>query len=179
MKLRQLAKLLSFAITIFSSLEGFCQTKVPNDKDGLTIISLDLNSKRPIVELRINGKGPYRFIFDTGSSGSVIDASLATELGLEVIGEDSMGTPGFDNVIMSKRVKAPLVTFEGTDISKDATMNTMGLREMLPVDGILSPNFFLNDLITLDYPNSKLILGSGELDKADKDVTPFRQKPRV
>lgn len=179
MKLRQLAKLLSFAITIFSSLGGFCQTKVPNDKDGLTIISLDLNSKRPIVELRINGKGPYRFIFDTGSSGSVIDASLATELGLEVIGEDSMGTPGFDNVIMSKRVKAPLVTFEGTDISKDATMNTMGLREMLPVDGILSPTFFLNDLITLDYPNSKLILGSGELDKADKDVTPFRQKPRV
>lgn len=177
MKLRQSAKLISFTIIILSGLDS-CHMKATGANDSV-IIPLDLTTQRPVVELQINGKGPFRFIFDTGASGSVIDANLATEAGLKVIGEDSLRTPGSDNVIMSKRVKALMITFAGTDISKDATMNTMDLREMLPVDGILSPDFFANYLITLDYPGSKLILESGELDKTAKDVTPFTQKSGV
>ena len=37
---------------------------------------------RPVVEVMINNKGPYRFIFDTGASVSVIDTSVAAELSL-------------------------------------------------------------------------------------------------
>src|SRR5689334_14887698 len=37
---------------------------------------------RPLVEVRINGKGAYRFILDTGATINVIDTSVATELGL-------------------------------------------------------------------------------------------------
>ncbi|MFP1129824.1 retroviral-like aspartic protease family protein [Asticcacaulis sp. W401b] len=45
------------------------------------------SSKKPIVEVTLNGKGPYRFILDTGASHTVIRASLASELGLAVAGQ--------------------------------------------------------------------------------------------
>src|SRR5262245_10402331 len=37
---------------------------------------------RPIVDVKINGKGPYRFILDTAASGNVIDTALQDELSL-------------------------------------------------------------------------------------------------
>src|SRR5689334_5038561 len=37
---------------------------------------------RPVVDVRINGRGPYRFILDTGASTTVIDAGLNRELAL-------------------------------------------------------------------------------------------------
>jgi len=78
-----------------------------------------------------------------------------------VVGEDPLRTPGSDNKLMSKRVKVPGVTLINTYISEDAIMNTIALREMLPVDGILIPIFFSNYLLTLDYPNSELIFNLG------------------
>jgi len=166
-------------IIVLFTMTTSCQIKVPNENDKQIIIPLDISTQRPIVELMVNDKGPYRFIFDTGSSGNVIDKELADKLKLEVIGEDPLRTPGSDNKLMSKRVKVLKVAFPGTEISKDAIMNTIALRKILPVDGILSPSFFSNYLITIDYPNSELILTMGELNKVDKDVIPFIQKPRV
>ncbi len=167
----------SLIICMFGS-SWIAALAAPESQESI-IIPLDISTQRPILELMINQTGPYRFILDTGSSGNVIDEDLAKELGLEVIGEDPLRTPGSDNKLMSKRVKVPAVTFVNTDISEDAVMNTIALREMLPVDGILSPIFFSNYLLTLDYPNSELILTSGELNKNDNDVTHFLQKPRV
>ncbi len=142
-------------------------------------IPLDISSNRPILELTIDGKGPYRFIFDTGSSGNVIDTKLAEELGLKVVGEDPLRTPGSDNRLVSKRVEASEVSFPGTDIVQSGTLNTIDLRSMLPVDGILSGAFFSEYLMTLDYPGSKLTLSQGGLNRNDKGVTSFLQKPRV
>ena len=34
-------------------------------RDGVTIPMQDMGG-RPVVEIKINGKGPYRFILDTG-----------------------------------------------------------------------------------------------------------------
>lgn len=45
------------------------------------------DSKKPIVEVRLNGQGPYRFILDTGASHTVIRASLGKELGLVSTGQ--------------------------------------------------------------------------------------------
>ena len=47
---------------------------------GLTLPMQDAGG-RPVVDVRINGKGPYRFIFDTGASLTVIDAELKEILG--------------------------------------------------------------------------------------------------
>ena len=179
MKFFKLQILIILEVIMIFTLWSFCQKTESKENKNLFTIPLNLTTQRPILELMINGKGPYQIIFDTGSSSSVIDEELATSLRLEVIGVDSLQTPGSDNKVMSKSVKVPGISFAGTDISEDAIMRTLSLRKMLPVDGLLSPTFFSNYLLTLDYQDSKLILSKGELNKADKDVTHFIQEPRV
>ncbi|MDH3267431.1 MAG: retroviral-like aspartic protease family protein [Ignavibacteria bacterium] len=179
MKHLQLNVLLFCLIIVFINFGSLSQTKQTDKNEGAIIIPLDLSSQRPVVELSIDGEGPYRFIFDTGSSGNVIDKELASKLNLEITGENRVSTPGSENVTIAKTVKAPLVSFEGSDILKDADMTVMELRVMLPVDGVLSANFFSDYLITLDYPNSKLMLNIGQLNESDKDVISFVQNEQV
>ena len=179
MKLTQPMKLLCLALILFSTPMTACQTGSQYDDEDTITIPLDISSQRPIVELMLNGNGPYHFIFDTGSSSNVIDSDLAVELGLEVVGEDPLRTPGSDNELISKRVSVPLVTFAGADIAQDTTMNTIALREMLPVDGILGPAFFSDYLIILDYAQSELILSTGELNEVDEAVIPLVQEDGI
>src|SRR3990170_3481225 len=57
----------------------------------------------PVVEVRIGGKGPYRFAIDTGAEGhGRISAALAEELGLPKIGE--AGTPGPGGAVATRPV---------------------------------------------------------------------------
>jgi hypothetical protein len=158
MKNLQLNTLAFCLIIFFISCGSFAQTNQLNENEQAIIIPLDISSQRPVVELQINGEGPYLFIFDTGSSGNVIDKELASKLDLKIIGENRVGTPGSEDVTIAKQAYVPNVSLEGTDILKDTDMAILDLRSMLPVDGVLSSNFFADYLVTLDYPNSKLIL---------------------
>lgn len=150
----------------------FSQNKMLTKEE--IIIPLDHSTMRPIVELTIDGKGPYRFIFDTGAGTNVIDQGLMEEFGFKVVGQDSLKSQGPTRLV-SQRVAVTSVGFKGTPISKDAEMNVISLRQMLPVDGVLSPTFFEEYLITLDYPASKLILTKGSLDKNETGVATYLQ----
>lgn len=142
------------------------------------VIPLDLSTNRPIVEVKINGQGPYTFIFDTGSSTNVIDNALAETLGLKVVGEDPLRSQG-NSTLVSKRYEASDISIVGASFSKKGTLNAIALRSMLPVDGIIGGPFASDYLVTLDYPGSSLILEKAELNKNDAGVTEFLQKPRV
>ena len=174
-----LQKLFGITTLLLLTLGNTCQEKILTENEKVIVIPMDLSSQRPVIKVMINNKGPYRFIFDTGSSGSDIDSELARELGLEVIRKDTLYTPGSDDMLMSEKIRVSKVSFLGTDIAVRAVMNTIPIRQMLPVDGIISPEFFSDYLITLDYPNSKLLLAKGELTKADKDVISFNQNDMV
>src|SRR5260221_14475239 len=63
---------------------------------GVTAFSL-ASPERPLllIPVEVNGKGPYRFVLDTGASMTVLSAELARELGVR--GEKSavgMGAGG-------------------------------------------------------------------------------------
>lgn len=142
------------------------------------VIPMDISTTRPIVEVKINGEGPYKFIFDTGSGTNVIDQGLAEKLGLKVVGEDALRTQG-PTQIMSKRMEAETISLEGTGISKKGTLNAINLRAMLPVDGILGNTFAEDYLVTLNYPGSKLKLERAALDEGGEGVIPFLSLPRI
>ena len=51
-------------------------------------VPMRMVNRRPIVDVRINGGGPYSFLIDTGGSGLArADKSLVEKLKLEVVGE--------------------------------------------------------------------------------------------
>ena len=175
MKNKILHKVIIILLAPFFMIGAFCQTKLIMNNNPISI-PLDISTQRPVLKLMINDTGPYRFIFDTGSSTNVIDQELANKLGLEVIGEDPLQTPGSDNKLMSKRVLISKVTISGIELAEEVVMNTVAIRNLVSVDGVLCPNAFVDYLITIDYSNSELILSSDELNAADKDVIAFMQK---
>lgn len=63
-------------------------------EEGISLPMLDIGG-RPVVEVRLNGKGLYRFILDTGATLSVIDSGLTEELKLAAGGS---GTVRIDRV---------------------------------------------------------------------------------
>src|SRR4051794_33436943 len=58
------------------------QQNISIPAEGDSVPMLDFGG-RPVVEVMINGKGPYKFIFDTGASVNVLDTSVTAELGLD------------------------------------------------------------------------------------------------
>ena len=62
-----------------------------------------LRASIPVVEVRIGGKGPYRFAIDTGAQGhGRISTALAEELGLPKVGE--VGTPARGGTVATRPV---------------------------------------------------------------------------
>lgn len=162
------------ALSAFIILGCSIQVQTSGKSAQNVVVPLELTSHRPVLELTIDGKGPFRFLFDTGSSTNIIKDGLDVELGLEVVGADSLRTPGSDDFLVSNRVKAPGVRISNTDIQQDIEMN------LLPMPwsehhGVLGPSFFSDYLLTIDYAASKLILSKGELNRTDPDIVPLLQ----
>lgn len=76
-----LAKLFA-KLGLLMILCGFAATPVL----ASTPVRFRLVHNQPIVPVMINGTGPFDFIFDTGTSSTVIDLDLATQLLLSPIG---------------------------------------------------------------------------------------------
>lgn len=136
---------------------------------AIATVPLDTTAPRPEVQLTINGKGPYRFIFDTGASGTVITESLAEELELPIMGRAAMGSPGGGEPVPATirrldRASAGGVTVEGL-VAVAADMSHVW-KEDAP-RGVLSATAFPGMLVTVDYAAGVLRVTEGTLPAAD------------
>ena len=62
---------------------------------ALVQMPLDLSGKTPVVEVKINGAGPFKFAIDTGAAHSALDDDVAKKLALESTETiDMPDTPG-------------------------------------------------------------------------------------
>ena len=62
-------------------------------RSGKAVLPLDSAAARPTNQAKINGKGPFLFVLDTGAQGFVLHADLAKELGLPIVGREYDGRP--------------------------------------------------------------------------------------
>jgi len=132
-------------------------------------VPFELSDGRPIVGVMLEGKGPYRFILDTGAGGSVVDKALADELKLEV-GEETQlssplgsGVPGHMHRI--GRFALGGAVAHGVDaVSMD--MTSIFKQKDAP-RGVMSASMFVGCLLTLDYPNGRVVVKSGALPEAN------------
>lgn len=130
--------------------------KIELPPDGTTLAMGDLGG-RPVVDVSINGKGPYRFILDTGASVTVIGDDLKDELALPSGG----GSPSLVS-IDSLRVGEASLTGVVAGIAP--------LSRMFRTDaprGVLSASTFPGYLVILDYPGKRVKIQKGELPPAD------------
>lgn len=136
------------ALTALAALQSTTDVSVP---------MLDLGG-RPVVELTVNGHGPYRFILDTGASRTVIADDLIAELKLPSIN----GTPDQGPVQIDRLGLGDLMM---TDVA--AGRGGPMLASIKEVRGVLSAQAFPGSLLTLDFGNKRVSVRRGQLPQPD------------
>lgn len=110
------------------------------------------------VTVAANGVGPFRFLLDTGSTGSAVFQSMATRLALVPTSRTEVVTATGSNLREVVRLgRLRVGAAEVPDI--DATLLTDDERRQtgLPIDGILGQDFLSKLHYTIDYRRRRLI----------------------
>lgn len=139
----------------------------------------------PVVQAKVNGKGPFSFIFDTGAAGIVLDVEFVKSLGLELGAEQEIGDPS-----AAKRIVAHEVAVDSIEIGEAryrgitaVAMDRKRFDPGLDLKGVLGLPLFGDHLFTLDYPAKEIVLAKGELaESKDGTVIPYDAEgplPRV
>ena len=139
------------------SLNGCASSKNSTD------LSMDITKHIPIIEAKINGKGPFRFAFDTGFSGKVeITTTLAKQLEMPVNGEIKVGDPSGRNPQTVRTYTANSFDI-GSEHFKDVSISESNRSNPGNTDGVIGLSLFQGMLVKLDYVNSKFTVTNGSL----------------
>lgn len=113
------------------------------------------------VRIKVNGKGPYRVIFDTGAPISLISSKVAKEAGLASGGGTSLFSLGslFGGVTPTKAKTLGIGDLEAKDVPVIIMDHpTVGVLASVlgPIEGIVGFPFFARYRMTLDYQAKEL-----------------------
>ena len=118
-----------------------------------------------VVPVRINQKGPFDFMVDTGSQITVIDPSLAVELGLKPQGKVGL-------VSVASYAQSSLTVLDTLEAASHAVEKTFAavqdLRQIQTADprirGVLGENFLAHFDLLIDYAHKLVCLdGTGAM----------------
>ncbi|HKP36921.1 MAG TPA: aspartyl protease family protein [Pyrinomonadaceae bacterium] len=150
---------------------------------NLTTVPIQFRGVAPVIEIKINGQGPFIFAIDTGGGMQAdVDISLAEKLKLPKNGKVRGGDPSGRNVREFETVNIDLITLG--DVEFHNTTAVMRERLLTPnypkVDGVLGFALFTDYLLTLDYPGKQVRLARGELPAANgADILTFESPRRI
>ena len=125
-----------------------------------TTIPFDLIDNRIIINVRLDGRGPFRFIFDTGA-GAVVSTELAREIGLKIEGVTT-GSGG----VGEAKVERGDTHISDTEVAgihlKDEEFGVISFADTKYVfganriDGILGYPVFKRYVVQVDYEKKLL-----------------------
>jgi predicted aspartyl protease len=105
-----------------------------------------------MVDVRINGNGPYHFVVDTGADRTILASEVAVELGLSH-GEKVM-LRGVVRAVLTETVSIRTMTF-GSITRRHFALPTLS-RSLLDADGYLGLDFLDGHRVTFDFRNHLL-----------------------
>lgn len=111
-----------------------------------------------ILPVKVNGRGPFDFILDTGAGTSLLSPELAEQLKIKLIGSKEGQTAGGKVSVSLARVDSFAVGETKVD---DADVGIVDLSQIgkaigAKIDGDLGYNFFKHFRITIDYRKSEI-----------------------
>ena len=136
---------------------SLCQTAVHSER-------LELIHDKPFVMVMVNGKGPFRFVIDTGTGvDALVTPEFAEVLGLSAIGQAKLSDPSKQCVRSVPIVMIQSLEVAGFDFRDiKARVHALGKGEG-SYEGLLGFSLFRDYLLTLDFPNRELTLATGSL----------------
>lgn len=133
---------------------GACAVGEIPAEEAVARVPFDLVDGRIYVQVRVDGRGPFRFAVDTGASDMArADAKLVVELGLprlaSVANSDGVSTAAADTVRIRTLQLGGLARSDVDAISRDYRSRS---TTEAAFDGILARDFFADGLLVIDYP---------------------------
>jgi hypothetical protein len=142
---------------------------------------MEVTHGKPYVMVMVNGRGPFRFIIDTGTGGdAIVTTELASQLDLPVAGEARLNDPTGKG-----GQSAPIRRIDSLQVAGVDFYAIKAVEHALPsgdgdCQGMLGFTLFRDFLFTLDYVNGRLTLADGELEPdGERAVLPFRMPDGV
>jgi hypothetical protein len=125
---------------------------------------LELSDGIPLVSVRLDGQGPFNFVVDTGTScEAIISPRLVKRLGLARDGQTRITDLGGHVTRVLDQVSLGTLSLAGADFHAVRAVVTDLPDGDAVFDGILGFRLFRDRLLTLDYPNQKLVMSDGRL----------------
>jgi predicted aspartyl protease len=157
------------------------------DQVSIPAVVGDVYLQSPIINIKINGQGPFLFMFDTGFTETVISRSLAQKLKLPIIEtlNKKVATPTqlvnvFEDTLMAEKIEIGDIVIKNYGLSSSSVYeDDITQFENLKIDGILSASIFYGMLITLDYKHEQIHVQKGNLSADDGDVISCRKNSIV
>jgi aspartyl protease/PDZ domain-containing protein len=141
---------------------GLClalPNREPGPADGTVVPFEMLPSNHMVVQVKVNGKGPFRLIFDLGAPVTVLSNKAAEAAG--VVDEK---TPR--SFLFSMRGEANIKRLQVGDLTAEdmpaivfdhPAVKMLGKLLGRPIDGIVGYTFFAHYKTTIDYQARKMV----------------------
>jgi hypothetical protein len=132
-----------------------------DDEKAVTVPFELLRSRHMAIQVKLNGKGPYRLIFDTGAPFNVINNRIAKDSGVL---DAKAKKQGFAMFGMAGQQMVKEFETGGAKVEKMPVMvmdhPTVGMISQVlgPIDGIVGFPFFARYRMTIDYQKQELTL---------------------
>jgi CubicO group peptidase (beta-lactamase class C family) len=152
-----------------------CMTTVRAEAaDGDTSAPLTPMEHLMSVNAMVNGKGPFRFVIDSGAAGKLrVSPELAKELALEQVGEALAGDPSGANMTKRPLVRVGSIEVAGLRFNDVDAAVGAGRRGPVQPDGVIGLALFGQRTVTIDYPKKELRITTRTLPADLPHVVPF------
>jgi hypothetical protein len=136
---------------------------------------------KPYVMVTVNGKGPYRFVIDTGTGADAfVSPELADELHLPGDGEAQLSDPSKQSPQRVPMVLLQSIQIAGVEFPQVRAIRHSVTGEAGTCSGLLGFTLFRDYLLTLDFPGRSVSLTQGSLPPdGERSVLPFREPEGV
>jgi predicted aspartyl protease len=125
---------------------------------------IELRHGVPFVRVLVNGRGPFTFCVDTGTSNdAIVTPALAATLKLPVVARRNLSDVSGQNVQQVNEVAVDSISLAGVEFHSLRAVVHQPLASEGSYDGILGFQLFRNLQLTLDYPRRTLELSTAEL----------------
>lgn len=132
-------------------------------------LPMTLTAGLPTIDVTINGKGPFKFGFDTGAPGGPhLTDRLTDALGLSPFGEARASDPSGKNPIPVKLYRLDSAAFGPISVNGwVATAQPVRRGRLESLDGLVGLDAFAGYVVTLDFAGGRLSIEKGALPAAD------------
>ena len=134
-----------------------CSLAQGKTKEQAVEIPFDFYRNEIILQVKVNRKGPFNMMLDTGTDPSAVDRTTVRELGLKLTATGIPASGGGTDTNLIYSTRFPLVEVGGLTVKNVDTLaiDLAKISERLgkPLHGVLGHSFLNGRVVQIDYPN--------------------------